>query len=81
MFFVTRVFFSLDGTQSNSIQTFDNEIQAKKRWHSIIASDIDKNTISFEMVQIVRENGLCIASEIIDNRVPIALQDEVETNA
>lgn len=71
MFFVTRVFFSTDGKQSNSIEMFDNDTAAKKRWHSIIASDIDKQTISFEMVQIVREDGICVASEIIDNRVPV----------
>lgn len=68
MFFVTRVFFSLDGKQSNSIEKFEDEIKAKKRWHNIIAADIDKETISYELVQIVKENGICIASEIIDNR-------------
>ena len=71
MFFVTRVFFSTDGKQSNSIEMFDNDTAAKKRWHSIIASDIDKQTISYELVQIVREDGICVASEIIDNRVPV----------
>lgn len=71
MFFVTRVFFSNDGKQSNSIEMFDNDTAAKKRWHSIIASDIDKQTISYELVQIVREDGICVASEIIDNRVPV----------
>ena len=71
MYFVTRVFFSNDGKQSNSIEMFDNDTAAKKRWHSIIASDIDKQTISYELVQIVREDGICVASEIIDNRVPM----------
>lgn len=71
MYFVTRVFFSNDGKQSNSIEMFDNDTAAKKRWHSIIASDIDKQTISYELVQIVREDGICVASEIIDNRVPV----------
>lgn len=76
MFFVTRVFFSLDGKQSNSIEAFDTGVAAKKRWHSIIASDIDKQTISYELVQIVRENGLCVASEIIDNRVSVTPEVE-----
>ena len=71
MFFVTRVFFSTDGKQSNSIEMFDNDTAAKKRWHSIIASDIDKQTISYELVQIVREDGICAASEIIDNRIHV----------
>ena len=68
MIFVTRVFFS-GGKQSNSIEAFDQETQAKKRWHSIIAADIDKDGVQYELVQIVREDGICIASEIIDNRV------------
>ena len=68
MIFVTRVFFS-GGKQSNSIEAFDQETQAKKRWHSIIAADIDKDGVQYELVQIVREDGICIASEIIDNRI------------
>ena len=68
MIFVTRVVFS-DGKQSNSIEAFDQETQAKKRWHSIIAADIDKDSVQYELVQIVREDGICIASEIIDNRI------------
>ena len=32
-------------------------------------ADIDKATISWEMVQIVRGDGICLANEIIDNRV------------
>ena len=68
MIFVTRVVFS-DGKQSNSIEAFDQETKAKKRWHSIIAADIDKDGVQYELVQIVREDGICIASEIIDNRI------------
>ena len=68
MIFVTRVVFS-DGKQSNSIEAFDQETQAKKRWHSIIAADIDKDGVQYELVQTVREDGICIASEIIDNRI------------
>ena len=68
MIFVTRVVFS-DGKQSNSIEAFDQETQAKKRWHAIIAADIDKDGVQYELVQIVREDGICIASEIIDNRI------------
>ena len=68
MIFVTRVVFS-DGKQSNSIEAFDQETQAKKRCHSLIAADIDKDGVQYELVQIVREDGICIASEIIDNRI------------
>lgn len=72
MFFVTRVFFSApDGQQSNSIQMFATDVEAKKRWHNIIAADIDNRNIQYELVQIVRDNGITIASEIIDNRIPV----------
>ncbi len=68
MYIVIRFVLDTEEQQSNSIQRFDDEIQARKRWHSIIAADIDKETVRFEMVQIIREDGICIASEIIDNR-------------
>lgn len=68
MFFVSRVCIDTGGAQTQSIQRYDDEIQAKKRWHNIIAGDIDKTTVQYELVQIVRSDGICIASEIIDNR-------------
>lgn len=68
MYFVTRVCIDTENQQTNSIQKYDDVIQARKRWHNIIAADIDKTTILFEMVQIIRDNGICIDSEIIDNR-------------
>lgn len=68
IFIVTRYIIPTEGNDTRSQERFDNETAAKKRWHSIIAGDIDKNTILWEMVQIVREDGICIASEIIDNR-------------
>ena len=67
MWFVTRVFFK-NGTQSNSIQMFTDEIAARKRFYTILATDIDNKDIEFEMIQIVREDGVCIASMPIDNR-------------
>lgn len=69
MFFVTRVFFDTDGKQQNSIQKYDVRIQALKRFHSILASDIDKDAYVYEMVQVVRDDGVCIASEIFDRRI------------
>lgn len=69
MWFVTRVFFRQDGTQSNSIQMFDNEVAARKRFYTVIASDIDNTNYTYEMVQIVRDDGTCIASQVFDNRV------------
>ena len=71
MFFVTRVFLSLPNhAQSNSIQKFDTEIEAKKRYYNVLAADIDSQTIEYEMVQIVREDGICIGSQVFDNRIP-----------
>ena len=75
LFFVTRYIIPFTGNDSHSEEKFEepdpsNPVQAKKRWHAIIASDIDKSTIAYELVQIVREDGICIASEKLDNRVP-----------
>ena len=70
MLFVNRVFFSKStGKQSNSIQAFNEEVAAKKRFYSILAADIDAEDIEYEMVQIVREDGICVASQVFDNRV------------
>ena len=68
-YIVTRYIINFEGSDTRSQERFDDLTQAKKRWHSIIASDIDKTSIAWEMVQIVREDGICVASEIIDNRV------------
>lgn len=68
-FFVMRVFFSKEtGKQSNSIQAFTDEVQARKRYYSILATDIDGNDILFELVQIAREDGVIIATQTFDNR-------------
>jgi hypothetical protein len=67
-YIVTRYIINIEGSDTRSQERFDDLTQAKKRWHSIIASDIDKTTIAWEMVQIVREDGICVASEIMDNR-------------
>ena len=77
IYIVTRYFIPTEGNDSRSQERFDNLIQARKRWHTLVASDLDKATILWEMIQIVRgADGICLASEIIDNRVP----EEVEPN-
>jgi hypothetical protein len=68
MYFVTRVNFDTDGKQSNSIQMFEDEVQARKRFYNVLASDIDSDRYTYEMVQIVREDGICITSQVFDNR-------------
>lgn len=69
LFFVTRVNINQSGTQQQSIQTFTDEKQAFKRYYNILAADIDSENYQFEMVQIVRDDGICIASQVFDNRV------------
>ena len=70
-FFVTRVFFRKNTHEkSASTQDYTDEIQARKRFYSILASDIDSDAYEYEMVQIVRGDGICIASQVFDNRVP-----------
>ena len=69
MFFVTRVFFRVhDGSQGNSIQKFDTEVEARKRFYMVLAADIDSAEYSYEMVQIVRDDGMVLASQVFDNR-------------
>lgn len=69
MYFVTRVFFSKStGKQSNSIQMFTAETAAYKRYYNILAADIDGADIDYELVQIVREDGITLASQVFDNR-------------
>lgn len=76
-YIVTRYIIPFEGNDTRSQERFDDLTQAKKRWHSVIASDIDKSsTIAWEMVQIVREDGICVASEIMDNRVTPAPVEE-----
>lgn len=70
MYFVTRVFFNATtGVQNNSIQMYTDLVQAQKRFYTILASDIDKDEFSYELVQIVDERGFTLATQTFDNRV------------
>ena len=69
IFIVTRYIIPVEGSDTRSQERFDDLVQAKKRWHSIIAGDLDKTSIAWEMVQIVRGDGICLANEIIGNRI------------
>lgn len=71
MWFVTRVNINQQGTQANSIQKFDNETAAYKRYYNILAADIDSENYQYELVQIVRADGICIASQVFDNRTEV----------
>lgn len=67
MYFVMRVNFDTNGNQSNSIQKFDSETAARKRYYNILAADIDNENYQYELVQIVREDGIVILSQVFDN--------------
>lgn len=69
-YFVLRYIIPFEGNDSHSEEKFTDITLAKKRWHTIIASDIDKTTLAYELIQIIREDGICVASEILDNRLP-----------
>lgn len=69
MYFVVRVNFNQQGTQSNSIQMFTDLTQAQKRFYNILAADIDNDNFQYEMVQVVGEDGIVLMSQVFDNRV------------
>ncbi len=68
MFFVHRVNINKEGQQANSIQRFDDEVAARKRYYNILAADIDNDNYQYEMVLIVREDGIVLESQVFDNR-------------
>ena len=70
LYLVLRYIIPFEGNDSHSEEKFTDITLAKKRWHTIIASDIDKTTLAYELIQIIREDGICVASEILDNRLP-----------
>ena len=67
MWFVVRVNFNQQGTQANSIQMFTDEKAAYKRYYNILAADIDNDNFQYEMVLIVRQDGITVASQVFDN--------------
>lgn len=71
MYFVMRVFFNATtGKQSNSIEMFTDLVLAQKRFYTVLASDIDKDEYSYELVMITDSNGMTLAYQVFDKRVP-----------
>lgn len=68
MWFVVRVNINQSGTQSNSIQMYTDEKSAYKRFWNILAADVDNENYIYELVQIIRDDSICIASQVFDNR-------------
>ena len=78
-YFVIRVFYrKTTHEKSASVQDYTDEIAARKRVYSILASDLDSDAYEYELVQIVRGDGICIASQIFDNREPETPETPVE---
>lgn len=69
MYFVFRFLIKVSGEENHSEQRYDAEVAARKRFYNVLAADIDNADIAYELVQIVREDGIVIASQVFDNRV------------
>ena len=70
MFLVHRYNIKNTGQESHSTQKYDDEIQAKKRFYSILASDIDNGSFVYELCQVIRDDGIVTASQVFDSRQP-----------
>lgn len=68
MFIVTRFNINQSGQEAHSQQRYDDETAAMKRFYTLLASDIDNDTYQYEMVQVVRDDGITTASQVFDNR-------------
>ena len=69
MYIVTRFNITVAGVETHSQQKYDDETQAMKRYYNLLAADIDNPNLAYEMVQVVREDGIATASQVFDNRV------------
>lgn len=70
MFIVTRFNINQSGQESHSQQKYDDETAAMKRYYTLLASDIDNGSFQYELVQVVRDDGIAIASQVFDSRQP-----------
>lgn len=72
MFFVHRIIIKVSDDMQTSIQRYTDMIQAEKRFHSIIAGDIDSDSISFEQVMVTNEEGIVLMSRVMRPVAPQA---------
>lgn len=68
MFIVTRFNINQGEQEAHSQQKYDDETAAMKRYYTLLASDIDSANYKYELVQVVRDDGITIASQVFDNR-------------
>lgn len=78
MYIVTRFNINQQGTESHSQQRYDDDIAAMKRYYTVLATDIDNNNYQYELVQVVRSDGVTIASQVFDNPLPEPEPENVE---
>lgn len=70
MYIVTRFNINQQGTEAHSQQKYDDQTAAMKRFYTLLASDIDNDNYQYELVQVVRDDGIVIANQVFDNRQP-----------
>ncbi len=70
MFLVHRYNIKNTGAEAHSTQKYDDNTAAMKRFYSILAADIDNGSYVFELVQVIRDDGIVTASQVFDSREP-----------
>jgi nicotinic acid phosphoribosyltransferase len=68
MYLVFRFNINTAGAEAHSTQKYDDQTAAMKRFYTLLASDIDNDNYQYELVQVVRDDGITIASQVFDNR-------------
>lgn len=68
-YLVIRTYWDYTGKQSNSQELKETFELAKKRMYTILGSDIEKETVAFEVVTILdAKTGMQLSCDVIDNR-------------
>lgn len=68
-YLVIRTYWDYTGKQSNSQELKETFELAKKRMYTILGSDIEKETVAFEIVTILdAKTGMQLSCDVIDNR-------------
>lgn len=78
MYIVSRFNINQQSQESHSHQKYDDEVSAMKRFYSVLATDIDNDSYLYELVQVVRDDGIVTASQVFDNRQPVVPEQEEE---
>ena len=68
MFLVHRYNVKNTGQEAHSTQKYEDNVSAMKRFYSILAADIDNGSYVYELVQVIRDDGVLTASHVFDNR-------------